>query len=102
MTQIQAFRRTNQVTIKDRVSKKPSRPFSKLAESCHDVLATCFVVFLGSQDLLQFRVMVRKDTEEVWLERFSSFRWPLLRLRAQNKSLQRSVRRANKYNHRLR
>lgn len=49
VTQIQAFRRTNSVTIKD---------------------------------LLQFRMMVRKDTEEV--------------LRAQNKSLQKSVRRANK------
>ncbi|CAK9004356.1 EF-hand domain-containing protein [Durusdinium trenchii] len=51
VTQIQAFRRTNQVTIKD---------------------------------LLQFRLMVRKDTEEV--------------LRAQNKTLQKSVRRANKFN----
>mgnify|MGYP002803538670 FL=1 len=51
VTQIQAFRRTNSVTIKD---------------------------------LLQFRVMVRKDTEEV--------------LRAQNKSLQKSVRKANKMN----
>ncbi|CAJ1453961.1 unnamed protein product [Effrenium voratum] len=50
VSQIQAFRRTNQVTIKD---------------------------------LLQFRRMLRKDTEEV--------------LRQQNKSLQKSVRKATKF-----
>eukprot|EP00439_Symbiodinium_sp_Y106_P020495 s9560_g2.t1 len=53
---IQAFRRTNSVTIKDEY---------------------------GLNDLLQFRRMLRKDTEEV--------------LRHQNKTLQKSVRKATKH-----